>query len=379
MRHRQLYSLYTVQKKGGKKIYYYRTYDDNGKRTSGKSTFQTSKDAARQYVDNLLSRGLLISGPEITFENYAKDWWVWDKCKYVNNIIATGGSISRDYADIARGYLTKYILPQFGKMKLSSIKARHIENWRIELREKHNLSIGTINNIYSILRKMLNEAERLDYITSNPIHKIKPFKKPKIQKGLLTPEEVRKVFDESYWNNRIHYAVNLLSASTGLRLGEALALQCGHVHESYIDVIYSLSRKYGLKETKTRSVRFVPMPSRVAEYLLEFKNKNIQGFVFSETGGKTPIYYRSVTDGLYKVLNEIGISENERKERNISFHSWRHFFNSLLRGKGIADTKIQKLTGHKTQAMVDHYTRFQIEDFEDVLKIQEEVFKRENG
>ena len=237
MRHRQLYTLYTVQKNNGKKVYYYRTYDENGKRTSGKSTFQTSKEAARQYVDNLLSKGLLSSGPEIVFEKYAEDWWIWVKCRYIKNVLSTGGSISRDYADIARGYLAKYIEPQFGKMKLASIKARHIEDWRSELREKYNLSIGTINNVYSILRKMLNEAERLDYISTNPTHKIKPFKKIITQKGLLTPEEVRKVLDELHWNNRIHYAVNLLCASTGLRLGEALALQSEHVHESYIDVI----------------------------------------------------------------------------------------------------------------------------------------------
>jgi len=285
MRHRQLYTLYTVQKNNGKKVYYYRTYDENGKRTSGKSTFQTSKEAARQYVDNLLSKGLLSSGPEIVFEKYAEDWWIWVKCRYIKNVLSTGGSISRDYADIARGYLTKYILPQFGKMKLSNIKTRNIEDWRSELKEIHNLSIGTINNIYSIFRKMLNEAERLDYIHSNPTHKIKPFKKSRIQKGVLTPEEVKQVLDESHWNKEIHYVVNLLSASTGLRLGEALALQSEHVHESYIDVIYSLSRKYGLKETKTRAIRFVPIPSRVAEYLHEFKNINMEGFVFSETGG----------------------------------------------------------------------------------------------
>ena len=70
-RYREDYTLYRRKTIKGIYVYYYRTYDENGKRTSGKSTFQTSKDAARQYVDNLISTGLLSSGPEITFENYA--------------------------------------------------------------------------------------------------------------------------------------------------------------------------------------------------------------------------------------------------------------------------------------------------------------------
>ena len=77
--------------------------------------------------------------------------------------------------------------------------------------------------------------------------------------------------------------------------------------------------------------------------------------------------------GKYKALENIGISSEARKERNITFHSWRHFYNSLMRGK-IHDAKLRQLTGHKTLAMTDHYTHFNINDFKDVLSIQEQYF-----
>jgi len=47
MGYKQPYNLYPRKTKGGKIIWYYRTYDDGGNRTSGKSTGQTSKTAAR--------------------------------------------------------------------------------------------------------------------------------------------------------------------------------------------------------------------------------------------------------------------------------------------------------------------------------------------
>jgi integrase len=73
-------------------------------------------------------------------------------------------------------------------------------------------------------------------------------------------------------------------------------------------------------------------------------------------------------------LREIGFSEEERKTRNITFHSWRHFFNTTLRASNVPDSKLQELTGHKTDSMTAHYTQFDIGDFKDVRRLQEQFF-----
>ena len=377
MRYKEPYTLYPVSKNGGKAIYYYRTYDENGKRTSGKSTGQTSKGAARTYVDQLIREGRFSTNKDKTFGEYSDGWWIWEKCIYIKTTLATGGNISRDYADIARGYLRKHIIPTFNKMKLTEIQARHIEEWRMKLLEDRGLSAKTVNNVYAVLRKMLNEAERLDYIQANPTRKIKPLHEKSTEKSFLTIPEIKKLFNEDLWDNNTYFIVNILAAFTGIRLGEAVALHSEQVYENYISIIYSYSRKYGLKETKTKDKRHIPIPSMTSDYLQELKKSIPRGFIFSSNGGVTPVYYRSVTDGLYKALAKIGISDEERRRRNITFHSWRHFFNSFLRSRGIADNKIQKLTGHKTQEMTEHYTHFQPEDFKDVLQIQETVLNKE--
>jgi integrase len=103
------------------------------------------------------------------------------------------------------------------------------------------------------------------------------------------------------------------------------------------------------------------------------KKINPSGFIFSNDGGKTPVYHKTVTKALYRALNKIGISEEKRKTRNLSFHSWRHTFNSMLRSR-VPDSKLKRLTGHLSQDMVEHYTHFDVKDFQDVKMIQEELF-----
>ena len=52
---------------------------------------------------------------------------------------------------------------------------------------------------------------------------------------------------------------------------------------------------------------------------------------------------------------QLGISEEDRRARGLTFHSWRHWYNSMLRGK-VADHTLRALTGHKSEAMTDNYT-----------------------
>jgi len=99
-----------------------------------------------------------------------------------------------------------------------------------------------------------------------------------------------------------------------------------------------------------------------------------EDLIFFGNDRKSPIRGELVLKELYRAFENIGISAEERKSRNITFHSWRHFYNSLLRGK-IHDAKLRRLTGHRTLEMTEHYTHFNIEDFKDVMRIQEHYFE----
>jgi len=380
MRYKQPYSLYTRKMKNGKSVYYYRTYDENGKRTSGRSTGQTTKTAAHAYLSRLIEKGELLPKKEKTFYDFAKDWWIPGKCQYLRKKTASGKDLSPTYVANSRILLTKHILPFFGKMYLTRISTNDIENWIIHLKDNAKLSDSTLKNCYSLLRLMLNEAERLDMIYKNPFKKAMKIVVQRAEKGIFTIEEYGKLFDEKniplLWkDNLIHYTASLLAASGGLRLGEVQALQNKGVFDHYVFIEHNYCRISGLKSTKNREVRYVPVPEKTNRYLHIIKGSDPEGFVFSVDGGKNPLKYRSIEHFFYRTLERLGISEEERKARNLTFHSHRHFFTTVLR-KQIPDSKLRLVIGHKSADMINRYDHptFDLEEYQDVLKVQESYF-----
>lgn len=96
--------------------------------------------------------------------------------------------------------------------------------------------------------------------------------------------------------------------------------------------------------------------------------------VFYGRDRHTPLALRIILNGLYGALERIGITAEEREERRITFHSYRHFLNTLLRTARVPDPLVQRVTGHRKREMTEHYSHFALEDFGEVVKVQEKVF-----
>ena len=218
------------------------------------------KTAAEVYVAELLKRGSLFPKQDPTLEEYTADWWRWDKCRYVAGRRARGERISRTYVQSCRGYLDHHILPSLGKFRISAIKPRVIEDWLMSLPKKkasHGglLSPSTCNQILATLKLIFKEGVRIGDFSFDPTATIQPLKETQKRKPFLNPEEIKRLFDESkiqeQWEGNLkHYTINLLAASTGMRLRECQALQNQYVHEGYISVECSWDRKYGLGRTQ---------------------------------------------------------------------------------------------------------------------------------
>ena len=254
--------------------------------------------------------------------------------------------------------MKNHVIPVFGKKLLKNIKPKEIETWLLGSLKK-GLSSSATNNNYKILQIMLSEAERLGYIAKSPASAVKPVRKTSKDRKIFTREEVKQLFDpakkESIWDFHLNYTASLLAATSGMRLGEIQGLQVEDVYDTYVHVHRSLERGgFGLKDTKNHGERMIPLPDNTLAALRTVLRENVVGFVFSMDGGKNPVAATTITKSLYKALRTIGVKENVRMERNLTFHAWRHYFNSRLRSAGIPDSKIQSLTGHKTLQMTEH-------------------------
>jgi len=83
-----------------------------------------------------------------------------------------------------------------------------------------------------------------------------------------------------------------------------------------------------------------------------------------------PVSAKYFDRALKRELDGIGLSPEEQKRRNLSFHSTRHSFVTLGRLAGISDLEIQALAGHSAR-MMERYSH--AEQVVDVRQIGEKL------
>ncbi len=341
-------------------IYYIQFRDEAGRRKTAVSSGKTTRAEAERWAYERLKESLGAPHRELSFGAYAKSWFLWDECEYLRRK-RNRGDYSKSYAEQQRAYLENHILPCFADLKLRNITVSIIENWIVELKDR--FSAVTANRALTVLKIMLKEAKRRRLLPYNPGEDIEKLPENSKEKGILTLDEFSRLFDPHsfarVWDSSLfHYALNMLTSVTGLRLGEIQAIRWKNMNECYLHIEASWNRKYGLRHPKAQSSRFVSMPCFVDECLRLLRERepmlDSDTFVFHGDSFHRPIDHKVVTKRLYRALECIGISDEERRMRNLTFHSWRHFLNSNLRA-AVGDADLRKITGHRTLAMTDHY------------------------
>ena len=272
-----------------------------------------------------------------------------------------GKSISKRYAASNRSAVKLYIKPfledhHLQKMSISKVTPAVMENLKKQLTEDTDLSNRRINAVLQAMRVPLGEAERLGMIRDNPSKKVGKLPEKKKEREILTPAEVKKFFSVEHEDIRL-LGINLLAATTGMRLGECRGLLKQNLHEDWIDVKTNWVSEEGLKEPKWGSARAVPIPGRTYDLLSEIVEINPWGndFIFYGVRKDLPLSEKLIQEHYIATLEKIEIDEDARKSRNLSFHAWRHFYNSMLRGK-VEDHALRKLTGHHNEKMTDNYS-----------------------
>jgi integrase len=111
--------------------------------------------------------------------------------------------------------------------------------------------------------------------------------------------------------------------------------------------------EYGYRPTKTKKKRNIPLAPVILNELLRLADENNNGYVFLLDGGETPVTWRLMYNKFHKALQAVGMTQKEIKRRGLSIHSWRHFFNTTLQMANVALSKVQSVTGHKSDRMTN--------------------------
>ena len=397
MRNKAVFSVFGRKLPSGKRVYYYQYYDQKGKRQWAKSTGLSKKTEAVSFCMKLFRDGLLIPEQKApTFAEFSAGWWEAETCKYIK-WRQLHNPMGIDTISLHKGRFENHIKDYFARFRLDDITPNVVEGWLLYMSEKYanekdieegvlndekektgrkKLKAQTINLAFRTFKLMTAEAVRLKLIKDNPCNDVKELKADKVNRDILTVDEVRKLFPVKWdmvWESDLMYKLNRLAACTGMRIGELVGLRGEYVFDDYLYITGQYTRHGYVTHTKTKENRNIPITALMREELETLLEINGNGYVFSEDGGETPVNGNRVRDHFDRALSRIGINADERKKRKLTFHSWRHFLNTLLLTSNVVISKVQKVTGHKTFQMTEHYTHFDTKQFSEVRNVQAEL------
>jgi integrase len=320
----------------------------------------------------------ITEGAVFTLREWAADFWDLEKSEYLKGRMRRR-PITVGYVKSGKNCANNRILPFLGDLRLDAITEAEIDRWLMGLIGR-GISRVAANYAFSILSVMLGYACKQEVIKANPCLLAKKLRHERREVKILTFEEAQKLFPDRWsdvWDNYTCYVANKLAACTGMRIGEILGLRSDCVHDGYIDVSMRYSNIGSRSHDRILRPRLAPVNKIVEEDIRRLVREHGEGFVFvNKPQDAEPIGRTRIVNSFYKALETIGIDGEERKRRNLTFHSWRYFFYDLLLTADVSDTKVMTIIGHATEIMKCSRSRFDIANFLDVTDAQKNLMKR---
>ena len=307
------------------------------------------------------------------------------------------------------GLFENYIIPTLGKMKLSDVTSRVIEQYYRSLLETdmvppmrfgkpmkqknpQKVTPSLIREIHKLLSSCFKQGVRWELMEKNPCENATRPRVEKTEREIWTLEDLQKALDACD-DDRLKLAINLAFSCT-LRIGEMMALtwDCVEISESALDngrpyirinkelqrvdretlealdskdviqVFTPSNKRYKtvmvLKAPKTRtSVRKVYLPITVAKMLADWKQRQEEtkrelgaeykdhGLVFAGPFGG-PVEGHTITRAFQTLIEENDLAQ-------VVFHSLRHSSITYKLKLNGGDIKaVQGDSGHAQAAMV---------------------------
>ena len=339
--------------------------EDNGKPIR-RYTYQATREEAAHWVAlqvaTELDRAGSVRSGELLLRDFLHNWLTTFK---VHEVCSRTMAL---YYDAER----LHIAPALGDLPLGEVTPLKIQTFLYQLQAEKRLSQRTISLNKSVLVQMYDYAMELGLVENNPARNAKlPRQSRKIDDGdsKVIPIAQREQLLKAAESDPILCPILTLLMLTGMRIGEALALQWKHVdfQNRTISIQQSLTRELefdgegrtkktaaALGVTKTRcSRRVIQAPDLVLQRLREWmrylsKRKGglealvPEGFVFCSTRTMGMRTYSGFRASFRHFLERNGFGD-----QHLNLHRFRHTYASMLLEQEISPKVVQKLLGHR--------------------------------
>ncbi|HEQ5277551.1 TPA: site-specific integrase [Streptococcus pyogenes] len=258
--------------------------------------------------------------------------------------------------------LNRHIMPTLGNMKVDKITASDIQ-MLINRLSKYYVNYTAVR---SVIRKVLQQGVLLGLIDYNSARDIiLPRKQPNAKKKVkfIDPSDLKSFLEHLETSQHKRYNLYFdavlyqLLLSTGLRIGEACALEWGDIDLENgtiaINKTYNKNLKF-LSTAKTQSGnRVISVDKKTLRSLKLYQMRQRQ--LFNEVGALvSEVVFATPTRKYFNASVRQSALDTRCKEAGIerfTFHAFRHTHASLLLNAGISYKELQYRLGHANISM----------------------------
>ncbi len=335
------------------------------KREKHCATRKEAEQALAQMVAEQ-ARGLLMDPSRLTTRDFALE--------YLRRLEREG--LRPNSIRLAQGELA-YALPSLkdpkahdplGRMRLQEVKPVHVRA-AVDRVIEAGYAPRTVARVLMRLKALFREALRLELVARNPAEAIQ-VRLPKGEKAAraLEPEEVARLLEAAEASRSRDMALLLrLMLETGLRRGEALALQWGDVDLERGEVrVWRAWAKVGSKGAFTplktsTAKRVVPLPlgllrrlkARKEELLERLNPEEVDGLHL--VGGVKPVDPDAFNHYLRRLAERAGLGR-------VRVHDLRHTWATLALSRGIPLEVVSERLGHASPTITLNVYRHLLEE-----------------
>jgi integrase len=317
---------------------------------------------ARRVISEIVERTVGEPLHFYTVESWLRDWLAGKK---QTRSEGTGESY---------GYVVERFITHLGKraaLNIAHISPRDVKAFRDD-EIKSGKSGRTCNRGVSVIRTAFNAARRQGLIQTNPAEALDALAHKAESKEVFTAEQMEDLLaaaTSEEWSGAILFAY-----FTGARLGDVANMKW-----TSIDLAAKVIRFTPKKTARTGKQIVIPLHPDLETHLLKIAGQDDpEAFLFPtladrETGGT-----RGLSTAFAGIMEKAGITAGAPKPRKgksgrtvskLSFHSFRHGFNSAMANQGIAQEIRQLLTGHASAEMNANYTHHELEPLRAAVKV----------
>jgi integrase len=262
-----------------------------------------------------------------------------------------------------RCVLEKYVCPAWQGRSLASISRRDVRALLGAIAASGRAP-NTVRQVYAALSSVYATAIDEELLDANPIHGAlrRIVRRENLRpREAFTPAELARFLETARTAAPQHWALFLVMARTGIRIGEALGLRAGDVDVAArrLRIARTYLRNGATGPTKTGKVRHCDLSPEAAAVLREraATAEPPDGWLFASpyrVGGprtvRRPYDPASVRYAFRETLRAAGLPEDYIP------HSLRHTFASILLARGVPITYVQRALGHGSISVtVDTY------------------------